>query len=65
MNGFYLPDTVYKWHIFFDLPTVASILADWETGTALPIAPELNTLWRSRRCWVLLTLNPYQSFITV
>ena len=45
MKEFYLSDTIHKWHILFDLPGVAWILANWETATTLSIAPELNTLY--------------------
>ena len=48
MNVFYLLDTVHKRRIFLS-PCSALILADWGTGPALSITPELNTLWWSRR----------------
>ena len=32
INSFYMSDTVHKQHIFFYLPEIALILADWETA---------------------------------
>ena len=46
--------------MYFYLPAIAWILVDWKTAPLLSVAPELNTLWRLRRFWVSLALNPYQ-----